>query len=326
MSFNFANFTKDLKSLGDKVSNEFNREIIPLAQRTTRLVQEKIGKVNADEISQLPSEYLELANKCNNVEKLYKNVLKITSYYENESYDYPTNLQESFTDFGKRITDGVSTLSKATTPAEAQAALINPGSGEFKPPKTLYHALARATDASILTANATSHEQEDDPLIEGLELYSSNLNKIANARLGQDQLIKSKFNKPLTITLRQLISQSNNIQKRVEQKRLDYDLARLNLTKCNNPTKEPELRVAMENVEDEFANTVEDAINIMQNVLEHSKPLEELLELIKAQLAYHKLAAELLGSMVSDFEGLVDRNSKLSKDSSGSRESGDFDI
>lgn len=326
MSFNFANFTKDLKSLGDKVSNEFNKEILPLAQRTSRMVQEKIGKVNADEISQLPSEYLELATRCNNIENLYKNVLKITTNYENESYDYPTNLQESFSEFGKNISDRVSTLSKATTPAEAQAALINPTTGEFKPPKTLYHALARATDASILTSASAGNEQEEDPLIKGLDLYSSNMNKIANARLGQDQLIKSKFNKPLTITLRQLISQSNNIQKKVEQKRLDYDLARINLTNCNNPTKEPQLRVAMENVEDEFANTVEDAINIMQNVLEHSKPLEELLELIKAQLAYHKLATELLGSMVGDFEGLVEENSKLSKDTSGSRESGDFDI
>ncbi|ODV64818.1 Golgi vesicle protein [Hyphopichia burtonii NRRL Y-1933] len=324
MSFNFANFTKDLKNLGDKFSNEFNNEFLPMAQRTSRLVQERIGKVNVDDISHLPSEYLELADKCNNIEKLYKNVLKITNNYENESYDYPTNLQESFSEFGRNFTNRVSNLSKATTPAEAQAALINPTTGEFKPPKTLYHALARATDGSILTSS-TSKDQ--DPLVKGLDLYSSNLNKIANARLGQDQLIKSKFNKPLTTTLRQLISQSNNIQKKVEDKRIDYDLARINLTGCSNPSKEPQLRVAMENAEDEFANSVEDAINIMQNVLEHAQPLEEFLELIKAQLAYHKLATELLGGMVGDFENLIDENSKLSSgNNSGSRESGDFDI
>ena len=61
-------------------------------------------------------------------------------------------------------------------------------------------------------------DKSQDPLIKGLDLYSSNLNKIANARLGQDQLIKSKFNKPLLTTLRSLISQSNNIQK-VEDKK-----------------------------------------------------------------------------------------------------------
>lgn len=326
MSFNFSSFTKDLKNLGDKFSNEFNNEFLPLAQRTSRIVQEKIGKVNVDDISQLPSEYLELADKCNNIEKLYKNVLKITSNYENESYDYPTNLQESFSEFGKNFTNRFSNLTKATTPAEAQAALINPTTGEFKPPKTLYHALARATDGSILTSSA---ENDDDPLIKGLDLYSSNVNKIANARLGQDQLIKSKFNKPLTATLRQLISQSNNIQKKVEQKRIDYDLARISLSNCSNPTREPQLRVSMENAEDEFANTVEDAINIMQNVLEHSKPLEEFLELIKAQLAYHKLATELLGGIIGDFETLVEDNQKLTNGSNGSgnsRESGDFDI
>ena len=297
MSFNFSNFTKDLKSFGDKISTEFNKEVVPLAQRTSRLVQEKMGNIKQDDISQLPSEYIELANKCNNIEQLYKNVLKITTNYENESYDYPTNVQESFTEFGKNITTRVSNVAKATTTAEAQAALINPNTGEFKAPKTLYHALSRATDASILTS-----DKSQDPLIKGLDLYSSNLNKIANARLGQDQLIKSKFNKPLLTTLRSLISQSNNIQKK------------------------PKLRVDMENAEDEFANTVEDAINIMQNVLENAKPLEEFLELIKAQLAYHKLATELLDGMVKDFEELIDEQHKLSGSATSGRESGDFDI
>lgn len=320
MSFNFANFTKELKGFSDKVTNEFNNEVLPFAQRTSRLVQERIGRVNVDEISQLPSEYVELANRCNNVEKLYKNVLKITSTYENESYDYPSNVQESFQDFSKNITTRVQNLSKATTPAEAQAALIEE-TGQFKPPKTLYHALARATDASVLT----SDESQNDPLVNALDLYSSNLTKIGNARLGQDQLIQSKFNKPLTTTLRQLISQSNNIQKKVEEKRINYDLARVNLTNCTNPTKEPQLRVIMENAEDDFANTVEDAINIMQNVLENARPLEEFRELIRAQLAYHKLATELLGGIVGDFDSLIDSNSK-SSDVSNSRESGDFDI
>lgn len=324
MSFNFSNFTKDLKSLGDKLGNEFNSEILPFAQRTSRIVQEKMGKINVDEISQLPSEYLELAERCNNIEKLYKNVLKVTSNYENESYDYPTNLQESFTDFGKNISSRVSNLSKATTPAEAQAALINPTTGEFKPPKTLYHALARATDASVLTNK--SPENQDDHLVKALDLYSGGINKIANARLGQDQLITSKFNKPLLSTLRQLISQSNNIQKKVEQKRIDYDMARANLSSSTNATKEPQLRVIMENAEDEFANTVEDAINIMQNVLENAKPLEEFHELIKAQLAYHKVAAELLGAMVSDFDKLVEEKQKKSDANRSSRESGEFDI
>lgn len=324
MAFNFSNFTNNLKTLGDRVTTEFNNEVVPFAQRTTRLVQERIGKVNVDEISQLPSEYVELANKCNNVEKLYKNVLKVTQNYEHESYDYPTNLQESFTEFGKNILDRFANLSKATTPAEAQAALITPN-GEFKPPKTMYHALSRATDGLILTSSA---EANQDPLVKALDLYSSNLNKIANARLGQDQLIKSKFNAPLLTTLRSLLSQSSAIQKKVEQKRVDYDVSRNALAQCTNPAKEPQLRVAMENAEDEFANTVEDALSVMQNVLEQAKPLEELLELIKAQLAYHKLAAELLGGMVGDFEGLIDEHAKAqnTKSGLGYSGSGDFDI
>lgn len=316
MSFNFANFTKDLKSFGDKLSTEFNNEVVPFAQRTTRLVQERIGKVNVDDISQLPAEYVELASKCNNIEALYKNVLKVTNNYSNESYDYPSNLQELFNDFSKNVTTRFTNLSKATTPSEAQAALTDPTT-DFKPPKTLYHALSRATDASVIASN-----NESDTLITALDSYSSNLNKIGNARLGQDQLIESKFNKPLTTTLRQLISQSNNIQKKVEQKRIDYDLARVSLSTCNNPNKESQLRVNLENAEDEFANTVEDAINVMQNVLKNAKPIHELLELIKAQLAYHQLASQLLGKLATDFQDLADDTNKEST----ARDSAEFDI
>lgn len=325
MSFNFSNITSNLKSLGDKVSTEFNNEVLPFAQRTTRMVQERIGKVNVEEISQLPSEYTELAQKCNNVEKLYKNILKVTQNYENESYDYPLNLQESFNEFGKNISDRLSNLSKATTPAEAQAAFVSSGATDFKPPKTMYHALARATDGSILTS---STDNSKNPLVKALDLYSSNLNKIANARLGQDQLIKTKFNTPLSTTLRSLLAQSSAIQKKVEERRIDYDVARQALAHCSNPSKEPQLRVAMENAEDEFANTVEDALSVMQNVLEQAKPVEELLELVKAQLAYHKLATELLGGMIGDFESIIDENNKTlgSKAPSRASESNDFDI
>lgn len=318
MAFNFSNFTKDLRSLGDKVSHEFNNEILPLAQRTSRRVQERIGQVSADDISQLPSEYVELADKCNNIERLYRNVLKVTVNYEHESYDYPLNLQELFSELSRNVLVRVNNLARATTPAEAQAALVLPEQ-EYRPPKTLYHALARATDGSVLDAAATA-SGGNDPLVRCLDLYLSNLLKIANARLGQDQLVKTRFNAPLAATLRQLILQSNAIQRKVEQKRIDYDLARVALAGCLNPAREPQLRVAMENAEDDFANTVEDAILVMQKVMAHAKPVEEFSELVKAQLAYHKLALELLGGLAHDFEALVDAKKGTA------REAGDFDI
>lgn len=321
MSFNFANLTKDLKTIGNKLSSDFNNEFLPMAQRTSRMVQERIGQVKVDDISQLPLEYTDLADKCNNIENLYKNILKVTATYENESYDYPNNLQESFTEFGKNVGTRVANLSKATTPAEAQQAFLGE-LADIKPPKTLYHAIARATDGSVLTS--TTGDQQ--PLVKGLDIYSSTMTKIANARLGQDQLIVSKFNKPLQTTLRQLISQSNNIQKKVEQKRIDYDLARHNLAGCTNPVKELQLRVAMESAEDDFANSVEDAVNIMQNVLANAQPLYEFLELIKAQLAFHKLALELLGDTVVKFEDLVQGGITGSEKLSARRDSGDFEI
>ena len=246
----------------------------------------------------------------------------MTGNYDNESYDYPTNLQESFSEFSKNLSSRLSNLSKATSPAAAQEALINSNAGQVEPPKTFYHALARATSGS----NITSDGEQSETLVKGLDLYSSNLTKIANGRLNQDQLIRSKFNSPFATTLRQWFAQINNIQRNVEEKRLDYDLARLNLTNCSNPAKEPQLRTTLENAEDDFANTVEDAVSILQNVASNVKPLEEILELAKAQLAYHKLAAELLDNSVVNLEGLVKEMSLKGDDSHAQRESEDFDI
>lgn len=322
MAFNFSNVTKDLKDIGSRFSNEFSNEFLPMAQRTSRKMQERMGQIRGEDISQLPQEYLELAEKCNKLEKLYKNVLKVTGNYDNESYDYPTNLQESFSEFSKNLSSRLSNLSKATSPAAAQEALINSNAGQVEPPKTFYHALARATSGS----NITSDGEQSETLVKGLDLYSSNLTKIANGRLNQDQLIRSKFNSPFATTLRQWFAQSNNIQRNVEEKRLDYDLARLNLTNCSNPAKEPQLRTTLENAEDDFANTVEDAVSILQNVASNVKPLEEILELAKAQLAYHKLAAELLDNSVVNLEGLVKEMSLKGDDSHAQRESEDFDI
>ena len=322
MAFNFSNVTKDLKDIGSRFSNEFSNEFLPMAQRTSRKMQERMGQIRGEDISQLPQEYLELAEKCNKLEKLYKNVLKVTGNYDNESYDYPTNLQESFSEFSKNLSSRLSNLSKATSPAAAQEALINSNAGQVEPPKTFYHALARATSGS----NITSDGEQSETLVKGLDLYSSNLTKIANGRLNQDQLIRSKFNSPFATTLRQWFAQSNNIQRSVEEKRLDYDLARLNLTNCSNPAKEPQLRTTLENAEDDFANTVEDAVSILQNVASNVKPLEEILELAKAQLAYHKLAAELLDNSVVNLEGLVKEMSLKGDDSHAQRESEDFDI
>ena len=322
MAFNFSNVTKDLKDIGSRFSNEFSNEFLPMAQRTSRKMQERMGQIRGEDISQLPQEYLELAEKCNKLEKLYKNVLKVTGNYDNESYDYPTNLQESFSEFSKNLSSRLSNLSKATSPAAAQEALINSNAGQVEPPKTFYHALARATSGS----NITSDGEQSETLVKGLDLYSSNLTKIANGRLNQDQLIRSKFNSPFATTLRQWFAQSNNIQRNVEEKRLDYDLARLNLTNCSNPAKEPQLRTTLENAEDDFANTVEDAVSILQNVASNVKPLEEILELAKAQLAYHKLAAELLDNSVVNLEGLVKEMTLKGDDSHAQRESEDFDI
>jgi hypothetical protein len=53
-------------------------------------------------------------------------------------------------------------------------------------------------------------------------------------------------------------------------------------------------RHAIEQAEDVFVEKVDEATNIMRNVLDTPEPLRNLVELAKAQAEYHQRAAEIL--------------------------------
>lgn len=247
---------------------------------------------------------------------VYQKLLNITNTYENEAYDYPANIKESFNEFSKSFLTKVQELSKATSVQDAQAVVLAPG--KQQPPKTLNHALGRAALAasqdlksgSASDLNASSLENQS-ALSDALTKYATAELKIGEARLTQDNLIRARFNLPMSKALKTSLDKASRARRAVEEKRLNYDTARTSL-KTARPEHEAKLRSELEHLEDEFANATEEAVSIMKNVVDDSKPLTELAELIEAQLSYHKAATELLSDLLPDINGLIEKDASRS--------------
>ncbi|ODQ66262.1 hypothetical protein NADFUDRAFT_82136 [Nadsonia fulvescens var. elongata DSM 6958] len=334
MSFNFGSLNSSLKSLQGTLQSSFTETtsslktnvtglkdtITPFAQRTTRLIQEKLG--NAEEITELPTEYVVLERKIDALKLVHQRLLLVTAQFENPSYDYPPNLKESFLDLGKNIQGKVQELSHATSAAEAQAILLSnvhseSDSSTSEQPKTLNHTLARAAAASAAALRVDSSPAEDDEednqesLALALEKYAKVSQLIGNARLTQDSEIIHKFNHNLTLNLNTKLQFATQARKNVYKARFNLDAAKSTLAShASNvdigAAADAKAREQVEQAEDEFVAATEEAVTVMKNTLDTPDLLRNLTELIQAQLKFHKAAVVDLESIVDEVEQLKD--------------------
>jgi hypothetical protein len=203
------------------------------------------------------------------------------SQYANEAYDYPANIRESFNDLGRTVSEKVTLLSGATSPAEAQAALTAPPAAKPQP-KTFSHAVARASlnSSHMLTSEQTS--SSEDPLATALEKYAIASEKVGEARLAQDAQIQSRFLAGWSTTLNTNIQFATRARKAVENSRLSLDATKANAkgpafslpgqAGRQNGTEDDmteEARARVEQAEDEFVGQTEEAVGVMKNVRLH---------------------------------------------------------
>jgi hypothetical protein len=143
---------------------------------------------------------------------------------------------------GKTISEKVTNLSTASSAAEAQAALVK---GTKHPPKTLSHALARASLAGSELLGTQDHFGA------ALAKYSSTEEKIGNARLAQDNQITSRFNSAMSTTVNSHISFAMKARRAVQNARLSLDAAKTG-AKTARPERQDAARVEVEQAEDAF--------------------------------------------------------------------------
>jgi murein L,D-transpeptidase YcbB/YkuD len=252
----------------------------------------------ADDIS----EYRDLEARVDALRNAHLNLLKITRAYNTETYDYPTQIQESITELstsiGANITNFAANNLKGTNlPAPRPVSVPTPSH------KTLPHALYRGAAAAAADLQNAAGGQ-DNKLGKGLAEYAGVWEKIAAARVEHDTTIKESYLQPWQQTLNASLAVALKARQAVAASRLELDAAKQAL-KTASPAKQEQARLLVENAEDDLVQKTEVAINLMKTVLDSPEPLKNLNELAKAQLLYFAAAAEALSTAQGEIEELA---------------------
>ncbi|ORY82617.1 BAR domain-containing family protein [Protomyces lactucae-debilis] len=273
------NFNLDaLKGLSSKVT--------PFAQRAQQFVSEQVSNVPKTE---LPEEYLDLEKKVDALKGAHVKLLAVTQTYSRENYDYPTNLRETGAELFTSISQKANDLAAAQSTAEAQTAITKPAPKGA--PKTLSHALGRAAMSGAEGLGVT--HSTDNTLGAALQTVALASEQVGEARLAQDSRINSEVNAGLSTTLNTTLQFATRARKTVYSTRLSLDAAKT-AAKNARPDKADAARIEVERAEDEFVAAVEEATTVMKSCLESAEPLRNLQDLVAAQAAFHKRAAEIL--------------------------------
>ncbi|KZT67550.1 hypothetical protein DAEQUDRAFT_767108 [Daedalea quercina L-15889] len=267
---------------------------------TVQATKERIGQVAADDITELPQEYKDLEARVDNLRQVHLILLKVTKVYENETYDYPTQIQESITELGTTIGQGLTNFAAHNLkggPIPAPAPITPPAAQH----KTLPHATGRAATTAAQTLQTSPGG--DEKLHTALSAYAGAWEKIADARVQQDQAIRAQFLQPWQTTLSASIAVAMKARQAVRVSRLELDSAKQAL-KSVSPSRQEAARLEVENAEDDLVQKTEVAITLMKAVLDNPEPLKDLHELAKAQLIYYATAAEALSTVQGELEEL----------------------
>ncbi|EIN04155.1 hypothetical protein PUNSTDRAFT_47677 [Punctularia strigosozonata HHB-11173 SS5] len=272
-------------------------------QSSVQATRERLGQVAPDEITELPQEYKDLEARVDALRQAHVALLKITNVYAFESYDYPTQIQESLaelsTTIGANLTNFAAANLKGTNlPAPA------PTTPPAHQHKTLPHALGRAATQAGAALQAVSPLPESDRLLRALAAYAGAWDKIADARVQQDGAIQQAFLAPWQQTLNTSINMAVKARQAVRASRLELDAAK-QVLKSASPAKQEHARLEVENAEDDLVQKTEVAITLMKTVLENPEPIKNLNELTKAQLLYYNAAAEALSGVQGEIEELA---------------------
>lgn len=144
--------------------------------------------------------------------------------YESETYDYPTQIQESLTELGTTIGHGITNFAAANLKGTALPA-PEPAQPNAPQHKTLPHAFGRAA-TNAATAVQTVSGAGDDKLGKGLQVYAGAWEKIADARVEQDATVRERFLQPWQTTLSTSINVAMKARQAVRVSRLELDAAK----------------------------------------------------------------------------------------------------
>ncbi|PWY98289.1 hypothetical protein BCV70DRAFT_202066 [Testicularia cyperi] len=288
--------------------------------------RERFGAVDQDDITELPQEYKDLERRVDALKYAHTGLIKVAKVYETESYDYPTQIQESITQLSASVGHSVTSWAASATRG-TNLPKVSPTARPQKVNKTLHHALSRAAASGALQLGADpSHlsglpnletaqapgsapapAADDSKLGEALQKFAIAEDRLGNARLTQDDQITQGFNVPFGSFGAQ-IQLAMKARQSVTDARLHLDSWKQSLKSAENSgatAKLDQYRSEVEQAEDKLVAATEEAISLMKQVLDNPEPIKSLSAFVKAQAEYHAAAAELLSSVQQELAQLA---------------------
>ncbi|CAG8747724.1 14401_t:CDS:2, partial [Dentiscutata erythropus] len=261
-----------------------------------QITRERFG--NADDITGLPPEYIDLEKRVDALEKVHRKLLNVTRIYANPSYDYPDQIRQSVVDFSTTFFDQLKYI--AQSPAErtdnGTQEAPEPSAASTQP-KNLHHALARAAEEGSLLLD------DDDALGTALKKYSVAQDRLGEHRFKMDSEVLLKFHQPFNATLHTQIQSANKARASVKSARVSLDAAK-NKFKNVRQDRIEAVRLEVEQAEDQFVAAVEEATTLMKQVIETPEPLRNLSDLVNAQLTFYEQAYQILNELVPEIDDM----------------------
>jgi len=214
------------------------------------------------------------------------NHTRVARIYEHESYDYPTQIQETISGITSHVGYNITSFAAHNL---KNTNLPSPTLPAPPPPpqhKTLPHALTRAASAAHATI-ANAPDGSASKFGQALALFAQGWDKVATARVDHDIAIQDRFVQPWQLTLNANVSVAIKARNAVKVSRLDLDAAKqasvlahslgsstnsflsLSSLKNANPARQEQARLDVENAEDDLVQKTEIAIQLMKAVLDN---------------------------------------------------------
>ena len=205
--------------------------------------------------------------------------------YEYENYDYPTQIQESLSEFSSTIGYNITSFAATNLKGTNLPVPAAPAERPVSPHKTLPHALLRASSSAAGAIRTAASAGAEDRLGLAFAQYGQAWERIAAARLDQDAHIQDHFLHPWQTTLNTSIAVAMKARQAVKASRLELDAAKqqwvflcvalracvLMVVRLKNagPARQEQARIEVENAEDDLVQKTEVAITLMKTVLEN---------------------------------------------------------
>ena len=151
-------------------------------------------------------------------------VYRVTKAFESETYDYPSQIQESVAELGANISRGVTNFA-ANNLKGTNLPAPSPTAAPVPQHKTLPHALSRAAHSASSTL-AQAPGGKDDRLGQALAEYAGAWEKIGDVRVQHDDAVASGFLAPWQQNLQTSINVAVKARQAVRLSRLELDAAK----------------------------------------------------------------------------------------------------